>query len=604
MQSRFQLPRHPFGTLVGHFVRRLLAGEEETEGGISLGLGAVLAILASPGAFATIFLLDKYSTLMQWFRHQNFNPYKASVADEYFFIVLSMTVTGLVMVLRWNRLFPDRRDFANLAVLPIPIRNVFLANFFALLSLGFLFALDVNAFSAIFFPFIVTISDGQGGSFTMWLVLIRSHAAAVLLSSLFSFFSVFAIVGLLMLLLPKRLFASVSLALRVLVVVALLTEFFGNMLLQLFSGHLSGATTHYASLLPSFWFLGIYESSAGLASATMRALAQRAVVASVAAVCISLAAYALCYRQRFVRLAESLDSIGGPRRRGGVLVANWVADALFPSRFERACANFIWAVLTRSERHLMFLGAYLGVGFVLTAQGAIDSLSRHSSSAVPASGVLAIPLMIAFFIATGLRLSFDIPAALSANWIFRSILEDLSPVAMTPRATPRRMKFWRLAASVGDRILESGPRRPVRTIMLLSVLSWQAAVLFPVSARLFGWRLALLEVLSTMLFSSTLVELLLLRFSKIPYTCANRADIRILLMRMLGAVLSVLIVLPLLASAERSMLVSPARFATALLLVGILWYWIVRQRRSAASFGERLTFEDGPLPDFNLLKLT
>lgn len=576
MHSSFQVPRYRFGILVGHFIRRLLAGEENTEGGISLGLGAVLAILASPGAFATIFLLDKYSTLMQWLRQHSFNPYKASVADEYFFIVLSMTVTGLVMILRWNRLFPDRRDFANLAVLPIAIRNVFLANFFALLSLALLFAVDVNAFSAIFFPFIVTISDGQGGSFTMLLVLIRSHAAAVLLSSLFSFFSVFAIVGLVMLLVPKRLFAPVSLAVRVFIVVVLLSEFFANMLLQLFSGHLSAASTHYASLLPSFWFLGVYEESAGLASATMQALAQRALIATAAVVCISLAAYTLCYRQRFVRLAESLETIGGPRRRGAIFAANRLADALFPSRFERACASFVWAVLTRSERHLMFLGAYLGVGFVLTAQTVMDIFSRHSSSVAPASDLLAIPLMIAFFIATGLRLSFDIPAALSANWVFRSILEDPSP----------------------------NPRRPVRTIMLVFVLSWQAAVLFPISFRLFGWRLALLEVLSTMLFSATLVEFLLLRFRKIPYTCVNRADIRMLLMRMLAAVLSVLIVLPLLASAERSMLLSPVRFAIGVFLVGVVWYWIVSQRRSAAPFAERLTFEDGPLPDFELLKLT
>jgi hypothetical protein len=32
-----------------------------------------------------------------------------------FFVVLSMTITGLAMVMRWNRLFPDRRDFANLS---------------------------------------------------------------------------------------------------------------------------------------------------------------------------------------------------------------------------------------------------------------------------------------------------------------------------------------------------------------------------------------------------------------------------------------------------------------------------------------------------------
>ena len=38
-------------------------------------------------------------------------------------------------------------------------------------------------------------------------------------------------------------------------------EFFANMLLQLFSGHL-GQANGYAQVLPSFWFLGIYETIA------------------------------------------------------------------------------------------------------------------------------------------------------------------------------------------------------------------------------------------------------------------------------------------------------------------------------------------------------
>ena len=350
--TRVELPRDPFSILVGHFIRRLLAGEEENEGGMSLGLGAVLAILASPGAFASIFLLDKYSTLMQWFRHQHFDSYKASVADEYFFVVLSMTITGLVMVLRWNRLFPDRRDFANLAVLPISIRNIFLANFVALFSLALLFAVDVNVFSAIFFPFIVTISDGHGGSFAKLLLMMGSHAATVFLSSLFSFFAVFGIVGFLMLVVPKRLFPQVSLAVRILLVVALLTEFFANMLLQLFSGHLSGGASGYAQMLPPFWFLGIYQTLAHLGGAVTEVLAERALFATAGAVCVSLGAYALCYHRRFVRLAESLDMIGGAQHRHRVGVPGPLLQLLFPSRFERACASFIACVVLRSERHL------------------------------------------------------------------------------------------------------------------------------------------------------------------------------------------------------------------------------------------------------------
>ena len=125
------LPRTPFGSLVAYFVKRIFASEDEqNDEEISLGLGVVVALLASPGAFASLFLLDKYSTLLQWIRGQrHFDFLRASAGDEYFFVVLSMTITGLVMLMRWNKLFPDRRDFANLAPLPIPIHHIFLSEF-------------------------------------------------------------------------------------------------------------------------------------------------------------------------------------------------------------------------------------------------------------------------------------------------------------------------------------------------------------------------------------------------------------------------------------------------------------------------------------------
>ena len=43
----------------------------------------------------------------------NVDPLLVALPDEYFFIVLSMTVTGAVAVWRWDAIFPDRRDYMN-----------------------------------------------------------------------------------------------------------------------------------------------------------------------------------------------------------------------------------------------------------------------------------------------------------------------------------------------------------------------------------------------------------------------------------------------------------------------------------------------------------
>ncbi len=65
------------------------------------------------------------------------------------------------------------------------------------------------------------------------------------------------------------------------------------------------------------------------------------------------------------------------------------------------------------------MGGFLGVGLVVVVQS-----------------VTAAPLLLAFFLITGLRLSFEIPATMSANWLFRFAANDIAP---NPNAITRRL---------------------------------------------------------------------------------------------------------------------------------------------------------------------
>lgn len=89
-----RLLERPLWRLVAHFGMKLFSGNGE--GGLELGAGTVLALLAAPGAFISILLLDKYSGLLRFFRgNHNFDPYAASVPDQYFFLTFSMAITGM-----------------------------------------------------------------------------------------------------------------------------------------------------------------------------------------------------------------------------------------------------------------------------------------------------------------------------------------------------------------------------------------------------------------------------------------------------------------------------------------------------------------------------
>jgi len=153
----FDLER-PFHRLIHHYVTRIFRGAGDGDD-LQFSIPALLGLLSVPSGFGSILLLDKYSTLRMYFMGiRHFDVYRASFYDEYFFIVYSMVITGSVMVLKWDRLFPDRQDYDNLAVLPISSRQNFAASLIALLFLTSLFAAIVNGAASIIFPYAVTNS--------------------------------------------------------------------------------------------------------------------------------------------------------------------------------------------------------------------------------------------------------------------------------------------------------------------------------------------------------------------------------------------------------------------------------------------------------------
>src|SRR5580692_10869709 len=211
--------QRPFFRLVRLFVDRIFHGSGGEAGGedLDFSLGLVLAILALPGGFYSIFLFDKYSSLLEWIRGQhNFDPLAAALPDEYFFIVLSMVVTGTVAVWRWDSIFPDRRDYFNLVPLPIPTRSIFFANLIAMLYLVALLAIDVNAASSVLFPLVVCASQEHIAFFLRFAAV---HATCVLTASIFSFSAVFSLLGFSMAVLPNSAFKRLSPYLRALLVI-------------------------------------------------------------------------------------------------------------------------------------------------------------------------------------------------------------------------------------------------------------------------------------------------------------------------------------------------------------------------------------------------
>src|SRR5450432_1112700 len=340
--------QRPFWRMVRLFVDRIFrgGGESDTEG-LDLGVGLVLTLLAMPGGFVSLLLLNKYGTLVQWLRGATAaDPLVAALPDEYFFIVLSMTVTGSVAVWRWDEIFPDRRDYMNLAPLPISMRTIFFANLVAVLFLVALIAFDVNAVSCVLFPTVVAATQSK---FLFFVKFAAVHTIGVALASVFAFFAVFCLLGLPMAVLPPRAFKRCSAYVRGVVVVYLVALLCTTFAVPNALWRANGRVPSWAYVMPSCWFLGLCQSLRGRASPVLAELGRRALPGVAAVVAIAFCAYAIGYRRHFVRIAEIADTsaIGRVPRTSqlGILLDR----LLLRTPFQKACFRFITKTLLRKR---------------------------------------------------------------------------------------------------------------------------------------------------------------------------------------------------------------------------------------------------------------
>jgi hypothetical protein len=339
---------------------------------------------------------------------------------------------------------------------------------------------------------------GSQNSFAVWIRFTLGHAVAVFTASAFSFFAVFATAGLLMALLPAALFRRVSHAARFILAVVLLTLIASSFTVPYLLTKLSVPAALKIASLPPVSFLGLARTIWLQGADPFAVSVSKAALSAVGlAILIGFIAYALSFRRSFIRIPEMADAGPLPRLQHSVSPLALLHQAILRIAPQRACYHFVARTLLRSDGHLQILLGFAALGLVLSAENlssAPDLRSLVSGQAPPAQ-FLSVFFILAYCIIVGIRFAFEIPADLRANWIFQ---------------------YW----------LDPGQQdaRPIaRRALLLFSLPWLAPAAFLSTLFFWGWTVALLHVAILIACIIVLVEALLIRFRKIPFTCSYPA---------------------------------------------------------------------------------
>jgi hypothetical protein len=401
-----------------------------------------------------------------------------------------MTALGLVALVIWENVFPDRRDARILGSLPIRSRTLIAARLGALGALAGIFILGMNAVPTLVYG---PILSGFGGALTP-IHGVAAHFVATTAAGAFVFFGLIALQGLLLNVTGRRLAERLSIVLQIVFVVALLQMiFFFPRVLPLVGRDLSNLTAHpIMRYVPSVWFLALYDVICGRPSSGSAGPAALAALLTVVVIVSAAGLFAATHGRLMKRALETKDAAGSANRLVSA-AAWWMNTRLIRSNTTRAVFHFTVKTMTRSRTHRMLVALYAGVALALVLSGFIPLVMTTGLAGLtrPTLPLLSAPFVLMFFSLAGMRSAFAIPVEPKANWIVR-MLEPAN----------------RSAAING-----AGASMLLAVVLPISVLAWISSLV------LLDARHAFVHAAFCILLGWLLTELLVLTLLKIPFTC-------------------------------------------------------------------------------------
>lgn len=398
---------------------------------------------------------------------------------EHYLISTMMLVAGLITVVSWDSIFPDRRDIMVLAPLPVRPVMILAAKVCASASLLGIAILALNTMPGL----VASLLLGQlHTSILGFFQILAAYWITIVAATLFLYFAVLAFQGLASLTLPRRVFLRFSALLQLAAFGLFITVYFLEPALGTLPELLAPQSRHNLAISPQFWFLGMFNQINGTLPPELTWLATRAWIALAIVITGAAVSLMLSYFRTMKATIEAPDLVPGT---GGL---HWAPRF---GGLRSAIAVFSFRSLVRSRQHRVVFAFFMAI----VASIAVTCLRREIFATAPEtlSGDFLIPTLLMMSLTVlGLRCVISLPVSLNANWILRTT--QLRPTDKYIAATRSTMLLFTVV-----------PMLIVIALLALNFRPWQQVAGHLILMALFG---------------CAFVEFALINFDKVPFTCS------------------------------------------------------------------------------------
>ncbi len=493
--------------------------------------------------------------------------------DQEFLIGTTMAIAGLFSVLAWNAVMPDRRDVLVLGPLPVSTAVIARSKIAALLTSLAVSVVAINAFTGLGYPGVLA----PAGGFFGFLRSLAAYWITMGAAALFICAALLTVQGIAAQVLSYRVFQRVSSFLQLAAFFVILGAYFLKPPLATIAGLTAPSHQRLLAWIPTYWFLGLFQTLNGSMHPVFGPLAARAFWALAIVITSAATLYALAYRRVWRRIVEQPDIAPGDRSRpAGELMAR-LAGGLLPRSIDRAILLFTARTIARSRQHRLVLAAYAGVAFAIGLAYLKSYLYGAQRPWDADASLIAPSVVMMVFAVLGARAVFALPIALPANWVFR------------------------ITAVHSPRAYFSAARKALAGAVVIPVWLACAAVYLALWRGAKPWQ----HLLTLALLGAILVCASMARFRKIPFACSYLPGKANMNVRLGIYALPFFLLCDTGVRIEVAALHAPLGFVVLLAILAALAFlaWRRAQKLSAAP-RQRLQFEELPKTDFTWLGLS
>ena len=524
----------------------------------------VLAILAVFSGLLAYVYLGQYGYM----------PDKGqSWIEKMFIMTFFMLIMGLLAILEWDNIHPDARDYSNLNPLPLRARTILAAKFTSLLLFVGLFALSLNLLSSPFFIFL--LPWGRASSLFFFLGHAAVHILIMFLACFFSFFLYVVLLGLFQSLLGSKIFGKASTYLRslflvlqlflILTYLRILVYGLSNLIPADRIANNFSKLGRFFDFYPPFWFTDLYESALGSPRLPFHGRYRFALIGLAVMGVVFIFSMGLSYARSMKRTRIGYK----PRLRK----FRWFMAAAFNglflrNRIQRAVFHFYRKTFRSSVFHRMRLATFLACGLAFVPFLITMKVVRKGHLFDINLTMLSIPLILSFALLLGLRSAASVPVSLEANWVFR----------LTERPQVRHYFAGHRKAMVMTNLIPLF----VLVFAVYSVL-WDPPTAF--NHALYGLAISILTM-----------EMLFIRFLKIPFSCSYLPGKEKMQVFWLPYLLGFIAYLNITSRIELELLRSPSQFVPFVISVFLMVAAIRAYQVFFLYKRNRIRYEEEPEP--------